>query len=67
MFPIMYVKNMDGWEIYTVYPDERMEYKDGHIVWFYDFNPETGYYRYSTEFKNIEKIQCQNNLVNQNH
>ena len=57
MFPAMYVKNMDGWEIYCIHPDERLEYKDGHIVWFYNFNDETGYYKNSTEFKNVKKTK----------
>jgi len=57
MFPAMYVKSMDGWDIYCVHPDERMEYKDGHMVWFYDFNSSTGYYNNSTEFKNMKRVK----------
>jgi len=57
MYPAMFVKNEDDWDIYCVYPDERMEYKDGHLVWFYDFNSSTGYYNNSTEFKNIKKVK----------
>ena len=57
MYPAMYVKNMDGWEVYSVYPDERLEYKDGHILWFFNFNDDTGYYMNSTEFKNVKKVK----------
>ena len=57
MYPLMYVTERDGWEVYSVYPDEKMKYKDGHMVWFYNFNNETGYYKYSTEFKNIKKVK----------
>ena len=57
MYSAMYVKNMDGWEVYSVYPDERMEYKDGHLIWFYNFNNSTGYYERSTEFKNIKRVK----------
>jgi len=56
MFPAMYIKNMDGWEVYCIHPDERLEYKDGHIMWFFNFNDETGYYTNSTEFKNVKKV-----------
>ncbi len=56
-------KTRDGYDMYGVSPGERMEYKDGKLIIFYNFNYETLYYDNTVEFHNLEFINRMPNLM----
>lgn len=55
-------KTKDGFEMYGVSKGDRMEYKDGLFLLFYDFNNETLYYDSSLEFHNLKYKERKPNL-----
>ena len=62
----MYIgKTGDGFEMYGVSRGDRMEYKDGVLLLFYNFNNETLYYDNSVEFHNLTYIGRKPNLLNE--
>ena len=52
----------DGYEMYGVSKGDRMEYKDGLFLLFYDFNNETLYYDSSIELHNLKYKSRKPNL-----
>ena len=43
----------DGYHVYAVPDGDRLEYSDGFLVLFYNFDNDTGWYRNSTEFHDL--------------
>ena len=62
-YPYVYMgKDSEGWETYGVFADDKIEYKDGKMVFYYDFDKDSGYYTHSTEFIGMEYSRRKPNL-----
>ena len=62
-FSLVYMGlDSDGYEVYAVPDGARLEYKDGFLVLFYNFDNDTGWYKNSTEFHDIVYLNNSPNL-----
>ena len=57
-FPSIYMgKDVDGYEVWGTYPDDRTEYRNNTLIMFYNFDREQGYYTKSMEFTGMEYLR----------